>query len=213
MNVKLLVVGGRNDGKRLQVEGDKFLIGRHESCQLRPSSPEVSRQHCAIITKEGRVYVRDLKSRTGTFVNDERVEKYVEVKNGDKLRIGPLNFEIELSVDVGGKKKPKVKSVQEAAARTVEAAGGGGEDEDIFGLLGENPEETSAPIPGLRTTEQAKIEMEEQLERERIEAEQNANNPQEEGTAGQSNQSKAPDKEGTHSAAVEALQQFMKKKP
>lgn len=211
MNVKLLVVGGKNDGKRIQVEGDKFLIGRHESCQLRPSSPEVSRQHCAIITKEGRVYVRDLKSRTGTFVNDERVEKYVEVKNGDKLRIGPLNFEIELSVDVGGKKKPKVKSIQEAAARTVES--GGKEDEDIFGLLGEDPEETAAPIPGLRTTEQARAEMEEQRERERLEAERKAANPDSESTAGQSNQSKAPDKEGTHSAAVEALQQFMKKRP
>jgi hypothetical protein len=41
-----------------------------------------------------------------------------------------LEFTVELTVDIHGKKKPKVNSVQEAAARTVQSAGDKRKDED-----------------------------------------------------------------------------------
>ncbi|NIL97048.1 MAG: FHA domain-containing protein, partial [Planctomycetales bacterium] len=78
--------------------------------------------------------VRDFASKNGTFVNGERVRTERELKTGDHVRLGPLEFEVQLGVTVGGKKKPKVQSVTEAASRTVEAAAE--EDVDIFDLLG-----------------------------------------------------------------------------
>jgi pSer/pThr/pTyr-binding forkhead associated (FHA) protein len=123
MDVKLIVASGKNQGKEIPLSGRQFLIGRGEGCQLRPASERISRKHCAIIVAEGRVIVRDLGSTNGTAVNKERITGDRELKNGDKLNVGGvLEFEVQFTVDVGGKKSPKVNSIQEAAARTVKKA-------------------------------------------------------------------------------------------
>jgi predicted component of type VI protein secretion system len=139
MEVKLVVVGGQKSGQEIPVVGKNFIIGRGEDCQLRPGSPMVSRQHCAVLLEAGRVTVRDLGSKNGTFVNGEAISGERELKAGDKLSVGPLEFEVRVSVPIGGKKKPKVRSVQEAAARTVQAAGG--EDLDVTQWLDEEEED------------------------------------------------------------------------
>jgi len=123
MDVKLIVANGTNVGQKIAVTGPKFFIGRSEECQLRPRSDLVSRHHCAIVLEEGYVGVRDFGSKNGTLVNGEAVRGERELKNGDRLTIGQLEFEVELAVSVSGKKKPKVHSIQEAAARMVESAG------------------------------------------------------------------------------------------
>ena len=125
MDVKLIVASGKNKGESILVAGPKFYIGRSEDCHLRPNSDLVSRHHCAIIVEEGYAAVRDFGSKNGSFVNGERVQGENELKTGDMLQVGPLNFEVELVVELAPKKKPKVHSVAEAAARTVEAAGRG----------------------------------------------------------------------------------------
>ena len=130
MDVKLIVVGGKNSGQAIPVSGPKFFIGRGEDCQLRPRSDRVSRQHCAIVQEEGLVLVRDFGSKNGTFVNGEPVKAERELKAGDRLKVGPLEFDVQLEVNLSGKKKPKVRSVEEAAARTVESAGAKAKDED-----------------------------------------------------------------------------------
>ena len=122
MEVKLVVIGGGNAGQSVPVAGPKFFIGRSEECQLRPNSDLVSRHHCAIMVDEGLVTVRDFGSRNGTFVNGERIRGEEELKAGDKLSVGPLEFEVQFGVSLGGPKKSKVHNVEEAAARTVESA-------------------------------------------------------------------------------------------
>lgn len=121
MDLKLVVVTGKKAGEEVPVAGPKFFIGRAEDCQLRPRSDLVSRHHCAITVEEGFVGVRDFGSKNGTFVNGEQVRGEQELKNGDRLKVGELELEVQLNVAIGGKKKPKVQSVQEAAARTVES--------------------------------------------------------------------------------------------
>jgi len=146
MEVKLVVVGGRHAGKEIPVTGPQFLIGRGERCQLRPQSDLVSREHCAIIIEEGSVLVRDLNSRNGTFVNDQRVEGSRKLHSGDRLKVGPLEFEVRLDVPIGGKKKPKVQSIQEAAARAAKDSGGP-EEEDISDWLGRE-DDSEEPVGG-----------------------------------------------------------------
>lgn len=123
MDVKLIVANGKHIGEKIPVSGPKFIVGRSEECQLRPRSDLISRHHCAIVVEDGYVAVRDFGSKNGTFVNGDRIRAEQELKNGDRLTIGQLEFLVELVVNVAGKKKPKVHSVQEAAARTVESAG------------------------------------------------------------------------------------------
>ena len=123
MEVKLVVTGGARPGQEIAVAGPKFVIGRAPECQLRPNSDMVSRRHCAILLEEGSVTIHDFGSKNGTFVNDEKVEADRQLKTGDRVKVGPLEFQVRLSVSVGGKRKPKVHNVQEAAVRTVELAG------------------------------------------------------------------------------------------
>ncbi len=123
MQVKLKVLSGSHEGKEISISSDKFLIGRSESCQLRPKSESVSRKHCIIVLKDNRVLIQDLKSRNGTYVNDKRlpVDKAKILKAGDQLRIGKLSFELVVEHGLQGTKKPEVTDMGDAAARTVEA--------------------------------------------------------------------------------------------
>jgi pSer/pThr/pTyr-binding forkhead associated (FHA) protein len=122
MQVALKVLAGNHEGKLIQVKDEKFFVGRSDSCQLRPKSESVSRRHCAIVQKDGRVLLLDLKSRNGTFVNDKQVspEKAKILKSGDKIRIGQLEFEISIEVGLATAKKPEVSSIKEAADRLSE---------------------------------------------------------------------------------------------
>ena len=136
MDVKLVCLNGKHPGQAIPVRGPKFFVGRAEDCQLRPGSQEVSRHHAVILVEEGFISVRDFGSRNGTFVNEEPVHGECELKSGDRLRIGPLEFEVQLTVAVGGKKKPKVATVREAAARTAAPATQTG-DVDVSEWFGE----------------------------------------------------------------------------
>jgi len=123
MQVKLKVLSGSHEGKEISISSEKFLIGRSESCQLRPKSESVSRKHCILVIKDNRVLVQDLKSRNGTYVNEKRlpVDKAKVLRGGDELRVGKLMFELVVEHGLQAAKKPEVADVGDAAARTVEA--------------------------------------------------------------------------------------------
>src|SRR5256886_1024869 len=124
MHVRLKIMQGSNKGKEVKIPTPKCLIGRGEDCHLRPQSDAISRHHCAIVTSENEVIVRDLKSRNGTFVNDEPVADEAVLLNGDMLRVGPLQFEMVIEQSVAKAKRPKIADIKEAVARTAEGSAG-----------------------------------------------------------------------------------------
>ncbi len=121
MELKLKILEGRHAGQEMRIGKDKFLVGRSEECNLRPNSEKISRHHCVIMLAEGIATIRDLGSKNGTLVNGEKIVGEVELKGGDVLEIGPLKFEVRPTVDIKREKKPVVKSVKEAVARTAAA--------------------------------------------------------------------------------------------
>ena len=120
MRAVLKVVGGKNDGRQIKISVPEFVIGRGDKAHLKPSSELISRMHCAIRLKEGKVEVEDLGSRNGSFINDEQLSAPRIAKSGDRLRVGNLNFEILIDPTQAGNKKPRVKDVADVAARTVQ---------------------------------------------------------------------------------------------
>ena len=101
MKVCLVVAQGVHQGKSIPITVNPFLIGRDPNCQLRPASPAVSKQHCALLVREGKVLVRDYGSTNGTFVNNEQVlSTEREIHEGDDLRIGPLEFKVSVKTTV-----------------------------------------------------------------------------------------------------------------
>ena len=129
MRVKLKVMHGKNSGKSISISSTRFIIGRDDTCELRPKSDTISRRHCELRIKGGRVLVRDLKSKNGTFVNEEPVGlERVQVQDGDILRVGRLEFGVAISSSRSGKSKvvSKSKSPEVAAVGGESTKGGVG---------------------------------------------------------------------------------------
>ena len=133
MQIVLKVAQGSHEGKEIKVSTEKFLIGRSDSCQLRPKSESVSRKHCIIVRKDNRVLVQDLKSRNGTFVNGKRLptDKAKVLKPGDFLKVASLEFEVLIEPGLNAPKKPEVTGVADAASRVVEAGSADSRFEDV----------------------------------------------------------------------------------
>jgi len=124
MKISLKVLSGNHEGKLIPIKEEKFFIGRGDDCHLRPKSESVSRRHCALVQKEGRLLLLDLKSRNGTFVNDKQLthDKAKILKSGDHIRVGQLEFEIVIEIGIASAKKPEVNTAQEVAQRVAEQA-------------------------------------------------------------------------------------------
>jgi len=99
MKVELVVLEGNHKGRPIPLPETIFLIGRDSQCHLRPHCRLVSQLHCAIAAWAGKVRVRDLKSRNGTFVNGQRIVGEVPVEHGDKLSVGSLQFAFRVTDD------------------------------------------------------------------------------------------------------------------
>lgn len=65
----------------------RVTIGRHESNDLPLSSRTVSNFHAEIVKENEGLFVRDLGSTNGTFVNENPVDRE-QVATGDRIRIG-----------------------------------------------------------------------------------------------------------------------------
>ncbi len=66
-----------------------LLIGRDPSCGLRLKSWRVARNHAHIVARGGILFLEDLGSIAGTFVNGRRVSQHGPVSPGDEIIIGP----------------------------------------------------------------------------------------------------------------------------
>jgi pSer/pThr/pTyr-binding forkhead associated (FHA) protein len=99
MKLSLMVMSeGKARGQSIPITLQQFLIGRDKECQLRPSSPMISKRHCALLMKGGKAFVRDFGSTNGTFVNDDPVKGERQLNHEDVLKVGPLQFRVILEV-------------------------------------------------------------------------------------------------------------------
>src|SRR6266404_9384350 len=97
MKLSLVVLtAGKQEGKVLEIKQPQFLVGRDAQCHLRPASPLISKRHCVLLQREGKVYVRDFDSTNGTFINEQPVKGERELRDADQLKVGPLDFRVHI---------------------------------------------------------------------------------------------------------------------
>ena len=82
-------------GKQVPVV-DQMLIGRHTECTLQLSEGQASRRHAKITVDGEGVWIEDLGSANGTFVNGVQVATRVRLKTGDRLRFDIEEFDVRL---------------------------------------------------------------------------------------------------------------------
>lgn len=107
---ELIIHAGKLQGKRLVLPEREIVVGRDEECQLRLTSTLVSRRHCVLDVRPDGIWVRDLASQNGTYVNDVAVTEPLLLRGGDVLRIGAALFQVPESIPQIGRGKTKKDS-------------------------------------------------------------------------------------------------------
>jgi len=78
------------------IEGDHYDVGSGEKAKLRVFDASIAARHIRIYRDGDGYRVRDMNTRTGTWVNEERVPLSAAINDGDKLRLGDVNFTVIL---------------------------------------------------------------------------------------------------------------------
>jgi len=128
MKVSLVVASGAHQGKVIPLTGPQFLIGRDAQCHLRPASQAISKRHCGIFLRDGRVYVKDFGSTNGTMVDENLIkDAEVMIADGSIVKLGPLDFIVRIELlapKPDGTPLPNDSAENAAALAAVKAAAG-----------------------------------------------------------------------------------------
>jgi pSer/pThr/pTyr-binding forkhead associated (FHA) protein len=95
LRLKVNGVEREPDGKVVDLDGGKAVLGRARGCSLRILTDGVSRQHCLLTMVAGRWMVQDLDSSNGTYLNGRRI-KTGELRQGDVLQLGKAGPHFEI---------------------------------------------------------------------------------------------------------------------
>jgi len=89
----------------------RMVIGRLEECELQLTASGASRRH-AVLTLEGDdLWLEDLKSANGTFINEQKLEGKAKLNIGDRFRIDAEEFLVEAPPDVAATVMKKFEPV------------------------------------------------------------------------------------------------------
>lgn len=98
MDANLVLFKKDGSHKNFPLPSDITVIGRRHDCDLCIPLMVVSRRHCQLSQNDEALKIRDLDSKSGTFLNGKRISE-ATVKAGDFITIGPLTFLLQ----IGGK--------------------------------------------------------------------------------------------------------------
>jgi pSer/pThr/pTyr-binding forkhead associated (FHA) protein len=74
--------------------GEEITLGRAAGCQVTIDDTYASQLHARVFLREGKVYVEDLGSTNGTYLNRRKVTGPMVLQRGDRLQIGNTVLEL-----------------------------------------------------------------------------------------------------------------------
>jgi pSer/pThr/pTyr-binding forkhead associated (FHA) protein len=80
-------MGGGRGGETFPIDVDRMTIGRNPDAEVFLDDVTVSRNHALLVSRRDGLYVDDLGSLNGTYVNRRRIESH-RLQNGDELQVG-----------------------------------------------------------------------------------------------------------------------------
>ncbi len=82
---------------RISVNHDSFTIGRRTGLHLAIPSAKVSGRHAELLLMGGHLFLRDLGSTNGTYVNHQRLDRTRRLEIGDHIEFADVEFRVEFS--------------------------------------------------------------------------------------------------------------------
>jgi EAL domain-containing protein (putative c-di-GMP-specific phosphodiesterase class I) len=80
---------------RIAITRDRFVLGRRPGMDLTLLSQRVSGRHAEIVVAGDTLFIRDLGSKNGTFVNRRRVTDMTPIGEGDHIELADIEFRVE----------------------------------------------------------------------------------------------------------------------
>ncbi|MEZ6058417.1 MAG: EAL domain-containing protein [Planctomycetaceae bacterium] len=80
---------------RFPVEGESMTIGRRAGLAISVPSAKVSGRHAELLVVGGHLFIRDLGSTNGTYVNRRRLTRPLRIDDGDHFEIADVEFRVE----------------------------------------------------------------------------------------------------------------------
>src|SRR5205814_7656285 len=74
--------------------GDEITVGRAAGCQVTVDDTYVSQLHARVFTRDGQLFVEDLGSTNGTYLNRTKVAGPMAMQRGDRLQVGNVVLEV-----------------------------------------------------------------------------------------------------------------------
>ncbi len=84
-------------GERIQLNGDRSLIGRLADCVIVIADSNTSRHHAEIRRSGSAFVIADLGSTNGTYVNGDRLSAERRLTDGDSITVGAVTLRFEAS--------------------------------------------------------------------------------------------------------------------
>lgn len=97
----VVLAGAELDLGRVYSLPAEVSVGRSPGCGVSLADDFVSQVHARLFRRDGAVWVEDLGSTNGTFVNDTRVTGPLRLSPGDRLRVGRTELQLELEQAAG----------------------------------------------------------------------------------------------------------------
>jgi pSer/pThr/pTyr-binding forkhead associated (FHA) protein len=72
----------------MQIPKTGLLIGRSQDCNLCLTDEFISAKHCKIFFENGELFIEDLGSTNGTFIDGVQVEKKSSLEQGQEIQMG-----------------------------------------------------------------------------------------------------------------------------
>lgn len=114
MTWKIQAITGEFTGQEISIDHD-MLVGRHQEADVLLQSAEVSRKHAALLLKEQALWVQDLNSSNGTFVNDLKVENESQLHDGDIVQFASFKFSVLAPAQMAEVVETETVAVQQPA--------------------------------------------------------------------------------------------------
>ncbi|MBN1808596.1 MAG: HD domain-containing protein [Planctomycetes bacterium] len=91
---RLKLLNGPSKGHVVEIAKNRMVFGRDESCDYQVLDRGASRRHAEIFRMGRMVFVRDLGSRNGVLVNDDKVDEQL-LLHDDRILVGNTLFLFE----------------------------------------------------------------------------------------------------------------------
>ena len=91
----MMITQGNQAGLSADLSGGVIMIGRSADCQLILEDDYVSTRHARVVSSPNGIYVEDLGSTNGSYVNGQRITAPTTITLADSVRIGKTMMRLE----------------------------------------------------------------------------------------------------------------------